>query len=284
MKKVIFKLTGTYLNTLSIINRSYAGKVGYQIFCRPMRVKMKAKQLDFLNTANKFNLDFNGDNIQAYKWGNGPKKILFLHGWQSHTYRWKQYIEALSKDDYTIYAFDAPGHGLSEGNLLNVVLYSSVVRQFIKEAGAMDYVVGHSVGGFTALYTISHYPEVLIGKAVIMGSPGDASDFVTFYSSALSLTNRAVTAMTDYFQNALGYPIGYYTLDRFSKNLSLPGLVIHDAEDKDAPVHYADLLNKQWPQATYIRTEGLGHNLKSKEVVDAVVNFINEEIVVEMPE
>jgi hypothetical protein len=60
----------------------------------------------------------------------------------------------------------------------------------------------------------------------------------------------------------------------FSKSLQLQGLIIHDTEDKEAPFQTAVNMNAIWENSKLISTTGLGHNLKSKELVEEVAKFI----------
>jgi tagatose-1,6-bisphosphate aldolase non-catalytic subunit AgaZ/GatZ len=53
-------------------------------------------------------------------------------------------------------------------------------------------------------------------------------------------------------------------------------LIIHDKEDREAPYHYAERIKGVWPNAKLITTEGLGHNLKSQDVVKMVTGFLEQ--------
>ncbi|MEQ8425360.1 MAG: alpha/beta hydrolase, partial [Cyclobacteriaceae bacterium] len=100
-----------------------------------MAPPVKPHHKQFLETAKLFSFDSAGVELQGYRWGRGEKKITFFHGWQSHTYRWKKYIQTFSQDEYTIYAFDAPAHGLSNGKLANIPIYSDAIRNFLEHIG-----------------------------------------------------------------------------------------------------------------------------------------------------
>ena len=115
MKILLMKLLGRYLNLLAMIAPEQAGRFGLALFCRPFRGKITARQRQFLESGNHFTFSHEKETIAGYSWGSGAKKILLLHGWQSHTYRWKIYVEQLVDQGYTVFAFDAPGHGLSTG-------------------------------------------------------------------------------------------------------------------------------------------------------------------------
>src|SRR5688572_30741672 len=99
-------LVGIYLNKLAHILPKAASKQGFKLFCHPFRSPIKAYHKQFFNTADMFSFEHDGTTIQGYRWGNGPRKVLFLHGWQSHTFRWKNYIQSLPHDEYSIYSID----------------------------------------------------------------------------------------------------------------------------------------------------------------------------------
>lgn len=276
MQKVITRVIGQYMNALSYISPRAAGQQGFKLFCYPIRTPIKSHQKEFLDTAEKFSFQHKNTHIQGYRWGQGPKKILFIHGWKSHAFRWKNYIEALPMDEYSLYAFDAPGHGLSGGKYLSVPLYSEVIQEVIDKIGAVAVVVSHSIGSFSTMHALHHHPSLPIGNLVIMGAPGEAIDFIHFYRHSLNLSERAVSVTLAHFEKAIGKPIEYFSAARFAPELSLPGLIIHDKGDLEAPYAYAVQINKAWKNSRLLSTEGLTHNLRSPEVVAAVTDYILE--------
>ncbi len=276
MKKITFYLIGLWLNVLAIVSPKRAGKKAFYLFCYPSRIPLNDNHLEFLNQA-KFETFQTGTNtIQTYRWGNGSKKILFLHGWRSHAFRWKKYIESFSPDTFTLYALDAPGHGLSTGKYFNIQYYSEVIEQFVKHVGGVDTLVSHSIGGFSSLYALHRVPTLRVNNLIIMGTPGQAKEFVGFYKKSLSLSDRTIQLMTDYFKKKIGFDPSYFSAPDFAKSLTLRGLIIHDEEDKEALVHNAIDIHNAWPSSSLIITKGLGHNLRSEEVIGYVQNFLEE--------
>jgi hypothetical protein len=276
MKKLIARLLGMYINALAIISPKRAGRIGFLLFCRPFRSPLSQKQREFLNSAEKFTIQSDDVLVQGYRWGSGPKKVLFLHGWQSHTYRWKAYIDALSRDEYTVYALDAPGHGLSGGNFLSVPVYSELIQQFLLELGEVHTIVGHSVGGFSLLYTFYRYPLLSVNRIILMAPPGEATDFINFYRATLSLSAWAMRYITNHFKDTYQVGPDYFSTGKFAASVNVNGLIIHDIGDLEAPYHYAKVIHQNWKRSRLITTEGFGHNLKSPSVVKEVVKFIEE--------
>jgi pimeloyl-ACP methyl ester carboxylesterase len=273
-KQLIATVAGRYINLMAHVAPALAADHGFRLFCRPFRAPLKDYHKAFLHTADLFEFDYDGIRIQAYRWGNGPKKVLFLHGWQSHTFRWKNYIEALDKDLYTIYAFDAPGHGLSAGNYINVPFYGMVITHLLETIGEVHAMIGHSLGGFSSLYTLYSHPTVKVNNLILMAPPGEASDFVDFYQKTLNLSPRAMTLVHERFIKEFKVPITWFSTAKFAEAVRIPGLIIHDEGDLEAPYHYARRIQEKWGQATLLTTKGLGHNLKSPAVVGAVSGFL----------
>lgn len=278
MKKIIIKLTGLYFNVLAYVKPSLLKQKGYELFCNPFSRKVLPHHLKFLETAEMFQFQFEGKNVQAYKWGNGSKKVLLIHGWASNTFRWKKIIEKMKEDDFTIYAFDAPAHGLSEGKILNLLIYKNCLDAFLREIATVDYAIAHSVGGFALQYALHDNKEIDIKKAVIMGAPGEASDFFVFYKNLLSLNAKSMKLIIEQFKHELGYYPSYFSAKEFSKDIEIPILLIHDKDDKDTDSKYTETLSEVIKNSRLLLTEGLGHNLKSKELDYEIINFIKEEV------
>jgi pimeloyl-ACP methyl ester carboxylesterase len=275
MEKIISAVVGGYLNTLTLLAPGKAGHQGVNIFCYPFRPPLKSYHREFLKASQKFDFNFQGLRLQAYRWGTGSRKILFLHGWQSHSFRWKNYIQSLSPEEFTIYAFDAPGHGFSEGRFLSVPFYSEAIQQFVLQTGEIDTAVAHSVGSFSLIYTLYRIPLMPVKSLVLMAPPGEALDFIDVFSQRLNLSERAIQVTLTHFERRFGKPVSYFSTSEFAKSLKVPGIIIHDEDDADTPHRYAQKINRAWSRSLLITTKGLGHNLKSPEVVKVVSDYAN---------
>lgn len=274
MKTLITKMLGIYLNALALVAPRKAGHLGFLVFCRPFKTTINERQKVFFNTAEKFSIDHNDTMIQGYRWGSGSKKILFLHGWQSHTYRWKSYIDALSKEEYTIYSLDAPGHGQSGGNFLSVPVYSSLIQNFINDIGEVHAAVGHSLGGFSLLYSFYQQPLLAVKKIILMAPPGEATDFMNFYKKTLKLSDRTMKFVIEHFTQTYQVGPDYFSSKKFAASVKIDGLIIHDEKDAEAPFQYAKDIQSVWKRSKLITTTGIGHNLKSPKVVKEIVSYI----------
>lgn len=279
MQKLLFKSIGTALNVSSVVAPKFTGRIGLKLFCYPHRPKLAKRYQDYLKSAVSFEFTYDGDRVFGYKWGNGSKKVLMLHGWQSHTYRWKSYIDELIKGDYTIYAFDAPGHGLSEGSFLTVPRYSDVIERVIGITEKPDIIIAHSIGSFSALFTLHRLSDLKPEKLVLLAPPGGAVEFFTFFSGMLGLSKKAVQVIRNQFMT-MGYrEPEYYFAPNFAEHITAEGLIIHDEHDDQTPVSNSVAINQNWKNSRLMVTKGLGHSLKSAQVLRDVLGFVGEEVV-----
>ncbi|MBK5279871.1 MAG: alpha/beta hydrolase [Bacteroidia bacterium] len=268
------KLIGQYMNLLALEAPTNAGRFVLALFCRPFRGKITDRQKQFLNSGNPFTITHEKETITCYAWGTGEKKVLLIHGWQSHSYRWKVYIDHLVEQGYKVYAFDAPGHGLSTGNFLSVPLYSEVIEKMILRIGKPDAIVAHSIGGFASLYTLHRNPS-LSSKLILMAAPGEAAEFFNFYKTSLGLSKRSVDLTIKRFEERFKKSPDYFSSPAFASTLTTQGLIIHDEEDDETSVEHSKRVHAKWENSRLLITKGFGHNLKSIEVVKEVVQFIN---------
>jgi pimeloyl-ACP methyl ester carboxylesterase len=106
--------------------------------------------------------------ISALKFGDASPGVVFLHGGGQNAHTWDTVIVGLGEPALAI---DLPGHGRSawrdDGNYgpkVNAVTVESVVRELAPDA---DVVVGHSLGGLTAMRLAVSAPE-LVRKLVLV--------------------------------------------------------------------------------------------------------------------
>lgn len=255
------------------------GRHAFFIFCYPFKAKITKKQQAFLDTAHQFKLPVEDFEIQCYRWGHGPKNVLFVHGWQSNSYRWRLFIDSIPKDEYTIYAFDAPGHGNSGSTIGNVPLYEKSIQIVMDHVGELETIVSHSIGSFSCLYYISQHPELQPNKLVTLAPPDSIDDFLDYYFSILNLSAKTKRNFKQFFVNYTEKDLSFFRLENLLDSNKSKGLIIHDEGDKTVTVDYSKKLHSLWPYSKLVITRGLGHKLKS----DTIVRMVNEFVLTPIP-
>ena len=111
--------------------------------------------------------------IHHERWGEGPERVLLLHGWGCTGALMKSPADALAFRAQVM-TLDFPGFGESERppEPWGVPEYAEAVRALLlEEKFAPCGVVAHSFGGRVALFLASEHPE-LFTKLVITGGAG----------------------------------------------------------------------------------------------------------------
>ena len=111
-------------------------------------------------------------------------------------------------------------------------------------------------------------------KLVVMAAPGEASEFFDFYRTALSLSQRSVDLIVKAFKNMFNNGPDYFSAPKFASGVECTGLIIHDELDNETSAEHSKRVHAQWKNSTLHLTKGLGHNLKSVEVVKEVIRFV----------
>jgi len=274
MKNILLKTVSIYLNIINLLSSKIGGRHAFYIFCYPFKAKITPKQQEFLDTSHQFKLPVEDFEIQCYRWGNGPKNILFVHGWQSNTYRWRKYIDSLPHDQFTIYSFDAPGHGNSGSLIGNVPLFEKSIHKMMDHIGETESIISHSIGSFSSLYYINQNPQFQPNKLVTLATPDSIDDFLDYYFSTLNLSSKTKQNFLRYFVKYTQKDLSFFRLENLLNFNKSTGLIIHDEGDKTTTVNYSKKLHSLWPYSKLVITRGLGHKLKDEKIIRMVNEFV----------
>ncbi len=117
--------------------------------------------------------------------GSGPPVIL-IHGWTQAWNTWRSTIETFS-GQYRMYAPDLWGFGESDKDRresFEVEDFVELIPQFMDALGMVKVpIMGHSMGGTTALGVALKYPE-RVKKVAVVGSPIDGRSLSFFLKLA----------------------------------------------------------------------------------------------------
>ena len=133
--------------------------------------------------------------IAYIKEGNGKKILIFLHGLSSNSDAWFRNIETLDKD-FTCIAIDLPGFGKSykDAEEFTATYFASIVKKFAEKMKIEKFtLVGHSMGGQTAIKFAAKYPEKL--DKLILIAPAGIEKFSEFEGTAMKMVMNPTTIM-----------------------------------------------------------------------------------------
>lgn len=270
------KLAGKTVNGLVHFLPTLTGKLLLDLFCKPNTGKtFTNKEKAFLAKADWVTLLLNNKKIQCYTWGQGERKILLAHGFNSNASRWRLLVNLLKAENYQIIALDIPAHGNSEWKRVNGILYAKVVEVVINHFKP-QFIVGHSFAGFAFAYYFSKMNPLPIEKMVLMGVPNDLSEIVDIFFQTMGANKKVQSAYYTAFQKKFGYEANYFTLSKLLKEVSHPSLIIHDKNDEVASFAGAKILHQNMDNSSFFPTENLGHSLQGRVVYKKILAFLEK--------
>ena len=275
---VIAKLLGFYINILSYTRPVKASRLAYRFFSEPRAGRLLKDQLpDILKEAKCELTPYKEGVFQTYTWKGNSTTVVLVHGWESNASRWKLFITYLKKAGCTIIAIDGPAHGLSSGTEFTIPRYAEFIDVIVQKHRP-QYLVGHSLGGSTALYYQSHFTtNNSIEKLVIMGAPCDFTMVVNNYINLLSLNKNVFGLLNKHFLDNLNIKTEEFSGRLFAAKIKVKGLVVHDEDDTTVVYNEGKKIAAAWPQAQLLSTKGLGHSMHSDDMYTKIFSFLFDE-------
>lgn len=250
-----------------------------QLFFTPLYFGFPVKEQAWVKSARKRNIPVAGNKVRVYEWGD-PRNppVLFIHGWAGRGTQFRKFFEPFLQNGYRILSFDGPAHGKSEGKRTSVIEFEEVVRKLWKYTDPPVGVIAHSFGGTVSLYAA--FKGLPIPKLIMIGTPIIGDLVIKGFLKAVNGSEKTGAAFRERLKKKYGR-----TFEEFSAEYLLPRLpepiallIIHDEDDKESPIQHAEEAIRIYPQASLIRTSGLGHNriLRDKKVIDSCLQFMKE--------
>ncbi|WP_105566783.1 alpha/beta fold hydrolase [Microbacterium halophytorum] len=270
----------TALRAADAISPDLAGRLAYRLFFR-VRPRMPLRERDRATdaAAHRELLRVRGRDVVTYRWGDGERTVLVIHGWKGRAIQFAPLIRRLVAVGMRVVSFDAPAHGASGGRRPDIRDWMAAAEGLQRRFGPFAAVVGHSVGsiaGLTAARTFAPTPVV----ATISGAAGPAAMIDQFARTA-ELSRGARDRLTQLFAARIGETPASVTEQFDSAAHPLPAhtslLVVHSRDDRGlADDDSVRLHSAHAGRSRILRPTGLGHNrvLTDPDVLDAVVDVV----------
>jgi len=119
--------------------------------------------------------------------------LVFLHGFTESLEMWNKFSQDLS-GNFKVISIDLPGHGSTEvfQEIHSMELMADVVKAVLDSQCTSECVmIGHSMGGYTALAFAKKYPDVLKGFCLLHSHAGADSE------EAKNMRENTINAVTN---------------------------------------------------------------------------------------
>lgn len=270
----------TKLRTIAMVSPRKAAEQAFRVFCTPYSRGIQQKEPVIFHKAIKHTLFFEGLNTKGFQWlpdePNG-QKILIVHGFSSYSYKFEKYIQPLLKEGFEILAFDAPAHGLSEGKMINALIYSRFLQAIEQNWGPVNGFIAHSLGGLATSLLVEVLDRSIGRKMVLIAPATETRSAVNGFYSMFRIKEPVQTEFEQLIMEITGKTVDHFSITRVVQSVRLPILWVHDQGDRICP--YQDTIAVQSMQLPHIHfkiTEGLGHNkiYRDKQVMATIFDFL----------
>lgn len=247
-----------------------------KLFTTPIRHKIPKRELDMdQNTIQKIiKIPAINKEVVVYKYGEGEKRILLVHGWSGRGTQLFKIADEFLKQGYSTISFDAPAHGKSPGKTTIMVDFIASILEIEKQFGPFTAAIGHSLGGMSVLNAIKK--GLMVNHAVVIGSGDIVEDIIDDFIAKLKLKPTIGKLLSLHFEKKYKEKMNDYSAFLAAEKVTVPVLVIHDNNDTEVPVSAGIHIYKYLKNGTLFLTDGLGHRkiLGNQKVIEKTVQFI----------
>jgi len=261
------------LRALGVVAPSAVDRLVLDRFATPARERAQSAE----PIGAPWNVTSDGETLTAYTAGPAPR-VLFVHGWEGRATDFAPLASAFRAAGFGAVAFDHPAHGRSSGSRATLPRMAAATLDVARAAGPVVAVVGHSLGATAGLFALSM--GLAAQCAVLIAPPHDAHHFIRLAGQQMGLPSDRIAGAIALLEHRLG-PVDGRETDRVAGGLRLPGLVLHDIEDRQVPFAHGAAVAKAWPGARLVPLKGIGHR---KALVDVavqrhIVSFVQESVI-----
>lgn len=274
------RLIRSWFAALARVSPRLAGRHAARIFFTPHRRARIAPGVLGGIRPDEFSVRVDGTRVRGWSYGRGPA-ILLVHGWGGCAADWAELAPPLAAAGYRAVLVDLPAHGRSGGrrtalpDMVRALHAIACELTFGPGDGFIPFeaVVAHSFGGAAAVLAAR---EGLVARRLVLLNPvGDPMSFADPVAHALGLTRESRAEMRERIRIRAGGDLSRIDVVRAAAALTIPGLVIHDADDATVPCAQGRAIARAWPGARFATARGLGHRgvLKDPAILATVASF-----------
>jgi pimeloyl-ACP methyl ester carboxylesterase len=185
-----------------------------------------------------------------------------------------RFVDPLTKAGFSVIAFDAPAHGVSQGKGCSVSDLIGAVLAVAEDAGDVVGVVGHSLGAAASVLAIRE--RLRVRAAVLLAPLADPEKYAGRFGSICGMPRPVCESMKVRLAARHGVAWENLRLTVPAPSAAASLLIFHDLGDAKVPLRDGRDIAASWPGASLVTTRGLGHHkiLRSAEVIGGTVSFL----------
>jgi len=272
------KVLRIYYQNLGSLFPGLSTRLFWKLFTTPQKRKIKEKHTNFLKMASSETLNIENHTIQSYTWGNGPKKILIVHGWEGMSADFKEVITTLNDNGFKVMSVDLPAHGNSSGKFTHLPMLINVVQQIVNQHGPFYGIISHSLGALASAFALSRINgDSKLEKLILMGFHPIPFTFFEQFRHAIKVKDKLFDKCVLYAENKVNMNIREASVYKITSLISANNILfVHDEKDEVVNINNVRKLEQKWDKSELFYGHHGGHfkHYKHPKVVEKVVQFM----------
>ena len=248
-----------------------------RMFFKPSTYTITPVEKQYLDKGESFQISVHDKIVQCWKWGSGPG-ILLAHGWNGRGIQLHSFIEPLVQKGYSAIAYDAPGHGESQGTTSSYFEFTDTIRTLLTSSNGYDIqgVIAHSMGGSATVNSIAK--ERLPLKTAIVAPALRLAEVLYCFFDEIGVPASIYQNLIGEYENQFGYDMYRDNPSNLLNEINSRVLIVHDKNDPTIPYVDSKRLSNEFENMELHTTEGLGHKriLTEESVVDSIINYFSK--------
>lgn len=273
--KLVLLKKGFYL--LGLFAPALAARRAYRLWYATRRFRETEHDRRWRELASLQWMAHRHGRIAVYTWGEPEHPVvLCVHGWNGRASQFASMVPALLKAGFQVVAFDAPGHGRSEGKATNIFRFSQVLQSVAQAYDQIAAVVSHSFGGMVVAYAYRHL-DLQTQKMVMIASPVSTHYLIDMFAQSMGISVRVMRRFDRLIRHEFGDDVyEKISVEQNLKNAELPILLVHDKQDRAVSWRNSERIREVANNAVAIYTEGHGHRrlLRDRKLIRRIIGFI----------
>jgi pimeloyl-ACP methyl ester carboxylesterase len=229
--------------------------------------------------AERRHTDREGYNLLRYgasSSGGRRSRVLLVHGWAGEALQMRLLGEAVHRAGFEPVLMDLPAHGRSPGWRCTM---PQIVRSLVAaqaDAGPFDAIVAHSMGAVASLHAMAS--GLPVASLVALASSSTPESVLRWFGQAFALPPELIARMRARIQTQEEMALEQFEPHWLAGRVKARVLLIHDRDDRMAPIANSQALHRALPGAQFETTEGLSHRriLGEPRVVERVLAHLAE--------
>ncbi len=244
------------------------------LFTRPRRIPPQEQEQRLLLGGREQSVVHEGRRLRGWLWGERGPRVLLVHGWDSRASHLGAFVPPLLEQGYQVLAYDAPAHGVSEGDRSHVLDIGRALVRIHRENGPFEAIISHSVGSPASLYAFVNGLETR--ASVHIAGPASLRRVLVGFARACRLAEEEISDFLTLVAEHIGQPLDAMEVGALTRGMRHPAQLLHDPEDREIPYGESLALKQVWPDARLLDITEAGHRriVADPRTVEATLAFL----------